>query len=66
MPSPSYWPLVASFGVAWLAGGFLIDVGWDYIRFPVAIVGGLITIIGVIGWSNEPATAEHHEAEGHH
>ena len=21
MPSPSYWPLVASFGVAWLAGG---------------------------------------------
>jgi cytochrome c oxidase subunit 1 len=65
MPSPSYWPLVASFGVAWLAGGMLIDVGWDYIRFPVSFVGGIITIIGVIGWSNEPAAAEHHE-EAHH
>jgi cytochrome c oxidase subunit 1 len=61
MPSPSYWPLVASFGVAWLAGGLLIDFGWDYIRFPLSFVGGLIIIIGVIGWSNEPAAAEHHE-----
>ena len=48
LPSPSYWPLVTSFGVVWLAAGFLIDVGWDYIRFPVSIIGGLITVIGVI------------------
>ena len=66
LPSPSYWPLITSFGVVWLAGGLLIDVGWDYIRFPVSFIGGLITIIGVIGWSNEPAAEEHHEAEGHH
>jgi hypothetical protein len=44
----------------------LIDVGWDYIRFPVSFVGGIITIIGVIGWSNEPAAEEHQEAEGYH
>ena len=66
LPSPSYWPLITSFGVVWLAGGLLIDVGWDYIRFPVSFIGGLITIIGVIGWSNEPPAEEHHEAEGHH
>ena len=36
MPSPSYWPLITSFGVVWIAGGLLIDVGWDYIRFPVS------------------------------
>ena len=65
MPSPSYWPLVAAFGLAWIAGGLLIDFGWDYIRFPISFVGGLITIIGVIGWSNEPPAAEH-AAEGHY
>ncbi len=66
MPSPSYWPLITSFGVVWIAGGLLIDVGWDYIRFPVSFIGGIITIIGVIGWSNEPAAEEHHEAAGGH
>ena len=64
MPSPSYWPLVTAFGVVWIAGGLLIDFGWDYINFPLSFVGGLITVIGVIGWSNEPAAEEH--AEEHH
>ena len=70
MPSPSYWPLVTAFGVVWIAGGLLIDFGWDYINFPLSFVGGLITVIGVIGWSNEPAAEEHaeehHGAEGAH
>ena len=51
----------------WNAGGLLIDVGWDYIRFPISFVGGIITILGVIGWSLEPPAEEHHEAaSGHH
>jgi cytochrome c oxidase subunit 1 len=66
LPSPSYWPLVTSFGVVWIAGGLLIDVGWDYIRFPISFVGGLITILGVIGWSNEPPAEEHQEAAAHY
>jgi cytochrome c oxidase subunit 1 len=50
MPSPSYWPVVAATGVVIIAAGLLTHYG-------VSFVGGLITVIGVIGWSNEPATA---------
>jgi cytochrome c oxidase subunit 1 len=50
MPSPSYWPVVAATGVVIIAAGLLTHYG-------VSFVGGLITMIGVIGWSNEPATA---------
>ncbi len=65
MPSPSYWPLVTAFGVAWIAGGMFIDVGWDYIKFPISFVGGLIAFIGVVGWANEPATAPDAHHGGH-
>ena len=50
MPSPSYWPVVAATGVVIIAAGLLTHYG-------VSFAGGLITVIGVIGWSNEPATA---------
>ena len=58
MPSPSYWPFVTSLGVLILAAGFLVDFGWPYIRFPIPFLGGLLCIIGVVGWSNEPTTRE--------
>ncbi len=58
MPSPSYWPFVTSLGVLILAAGFLVDFGWPYIRFPIPFIGGLICIIGVVGWSNEPPARE--------
>jgi cytochrome c oxidase subunit I len=70
MPSPSYWPIVVSFGLAWLAAGLLIPFPLDYIKYPISIIGGIITILGVIGWSNEPPAAEshepHHGVEAHH
>jgi cytochrome c oxidase subunit 1 len=55
MPSPSYWPIVAAFGVAIIAGGLLTHYG-------ISFVGGVIAMMGVIGWSNEPAAApnSHH------
>ena len=65
MPSPSYWPLVTAFGVLILAAGMLFDTGWDYIRFPIPFLGGLIAFIGVVAWANEPAAAEHHGDEDH-
>ena len=73
MPSPSYWPLVTAIGALILAAGMLVDVGWDYIRFPIPFLGGIIVFIGIIGWANEPAAAEqhgdehdaHYGAEGH-
>ena len=66
MPSPSYWPLVVAIGVAWIGGGLLLPFPWPYIKFPISFIGGLIAFIGVIGWSNEPATApsDHHDG-GH-
>jgi cytochrome c oxidase subunit 1 len=55
IPSPSYWPIVAAFGVAIIAGGLLTHYG-------ISFVGGVIAMMGVIGWSNEPAAApnSHH------
>ena len=50
MPSPSYWPVVAATGAVIIAAGLLTHYG-------VSFAGGLITAIGIIGWSNEPATA---------
>ena len=60
MPSPSYWPLVIAFGIAWIGGGLLIEFPWPYIKFPISFVGGIIAFLGVIGWANEPAAAESH------
>ena len=59
MPSPSYWPLFTAVGVLILAAGFLVDFGWDYIRYPIPFIGGIIVFFGIIGWSNEPPASEH-------
>ena len=62
MPSPSYWPLVVAFGTVWLAGGILT-------HFALSFVGGLIAVIGVVGWGNEPAAAhepQHATPDAHH
>ena len=61
MPSPSYWPLVIAFGIAWIGGGLLIEFPWPYIKFPISFVGGIIAFLGVIGWANEPVAAESHQ-----
>ncbi|HAA96212.1 MAG: cytochrome c oxidase subunit I [SAR202 cluster bacterium] len=55
MPSPSYWPLITAVGVTLIGGGLLS-------HYAISFVGGIIAFIGVISWSNEPATApnDHH------
>ena len=55
MPSPSYWPAFAAVGVVLIAAGLLTHYGLNF-------VGGVIALLGTIGWSNEPATApqSHH------
>ena len=55
MPSPSYWPIITAAGVGLIGGGILVHFGLSF-------AGGLITMIGVVGWANEPAAApqEHH------
>jgi len=53
MPSPSYWPLVIAVGVALLGGGILT-------HYSASFVGGIISMIGVVGWANEPAAEESH------
>ena len=55
MPSPSYWPIFTAVGVTLIGGGLLS-------HYALSFVGGAITMMGVIGWSNEPpaAPSEHH------
>ena len=55
MPSPSYWPIFTAAGVALIGGGLLS-------HYAISFLGGAITMMGVIGWGNEPAAApsEHH------
>jgi cytochrome c oxidase subunit 1 len=55
MPSPSYWPIITAAGVALIGGGILVHFGLSF-------AGGLIAMMGVVGWANEPASApqEHH------
>ena len=55
MPSPSYWPALVAVGVVLIAAGLLTHYGLSF-------VGGVIALLGTIGWSNEPATApqSHH------
>jgi cytochrome c oxidase subunit I len=48
MPSPSYFPIVASLGIPLIAYGLL------YSTF-LAIDGALITLIGLYGWAAEPS-----------
>ena len=50
MPSPSYWPIWIAAGVALMAGGILT-------HYALSFVGGVIVVLGIIGWGNEPAAA---------
>jgi cytochrome c oxidase subunit 1 len=49
MPSPSFWPLVSAVGLPLVAFGLLYWI-------PIAVVGGLVTVVGLYGWALEPAT----------
>ncbi len=51
LPSPSYWPLVASIGLPIMAYGVLYS--WWLIG-----LGALVALIGFYGWALEPSVAE--------
>ena len=50
MPSPSYWPIWIAAGVGLMAGGIVS-------HYALSFVGGVIVVLGIIGWSNEPTVA---------
>ena len=59
LPSPSYFPLVASFGLLVMAYAML------YRNYPVAIVGALILLGGLYAWGLEPSSAPHDDHGDH-
>ena len=61
MPSPSWWPLIASIGFPVTAYGVL------YHAWPVAVLGGIGILAGFFGWSLEPSAAAHddHDDDPH-
>ena len=59
LPSPSYFPLVASFGLPILAYGMI------YRTYAVVVLGGLFLIGAIYAWGLEPSTAPHEEHEEH-
>ena len=48
LPSPSYWPLVTALGLPLIAYGLIFNLG-------LAVVGGLVVLVGAFGWGYEPA-----------
>jgi cytochrome c oxidase subunit 1 len=56
MPSPSYYPALASLGLVILGYG-LVYLSWGWIA---VAVGALTALWGFFGWSLEPVTKEAH------
>ncbi|MBV9603260.1 MAG: cytochrome c oxidase subunit I [Chloroflexi bacterium] len=55
-PSPSYWPLLAALGLATMAVGLLLADSFGSMTIPIFAILGLLILIGSIyGWSYEPA-----------
>jgi cytochrome c oxidase subunit 1 len=50
MPSPSYWPLVAAFGLPIIAYGLIYKI------YAVSGVGVLVLLSGIYAWASEPST----------
>ncbi|MBV9281347.1 MAG: hypothetical protein JOZ41_14800, partial [Chloroflexi bacterium] len=50
MPSPSYWPLIASLGVP------IIGYGQVYRTWGVSVFGALVALVGLSAWALEPST----------
>lgn len=51
MPSPSYWPLVLSFGLLVVSYGLIFN-------YLLAFAGAGIVVLSIYGWALEPSTAE--------
>ena len=58
LPSPSYWPIVISFGMPVVALGVIYNIF-------LAIGGAAIILFGIYGWLLEPSVADPEDAEPH-
>jgi cytochrome c oxidase subunit I len=54
LPSPSFYPIITSIGLPIIAYGMI------YKAYLVAIVGGVVLLSGLYGWSLEPSAEPHH------
>jgi cytochrome c oxidase subunit 1 len=59
MPNPSFYPLIAALGIFLAATGLLVNNPWvtfQLVSLPIlSILGVLILVLGIYGWSFEPA-----------
>jgi cytochrome c oxidase subunit 1 len=55
LPSPSYWPIILAFGMMLIAAGAVSSVF-------VSLVGIVILLVAVVGWTWENRDAEQEEA----
>ena len=51
MPSPSYWPILLALGLPIVAYGVIFSL-------ILAVLGGVIVLLGMFGWVLEPSVAE--------
>ncbi len=51
LPSPSYWPILLAFGLVVISGGII----WGYY---ISIVGIVILLVSIAGWTLENRAAE--------
>jgi cytochrome c oxidase subunit 1 len=63
LPSPSYWPLVVSVALPFVAYGLIFNLAW-------AVPGVLLLLAGIYGWALEPADDDenpphHHGGDDH-
>ncbi len=60
LPSPSFYPIIVSFGLP------IIAYGMTYKAYLVSVVGAIIMLTGLYAWALEPSAepAEHHEPTG--
>ncbi len=60
MPNPSYYPLIASFGLFLIAIGLIFSkprFNYQHLSVPiVCLLGGLVLVLGIYGWALEPAS----------
>ncbi|MBI4497008.1 MAG: cbb3-type cytochrome c oxidase subunit I, partial [Chloroflexi bacterium] len=64
MPDPSYWPIWVAVGIGLAAAGLIFPIVRIGGFLPVlSVIGIVITIIGIYGWSFEPpAASDAHQA----
>jgi cytochrome c oxidase subunit I len=64
MPSPSYFPIVAAFGLLLIAYGMILgrSSGANYL---VSFIGVLVLFLGLYGWGLEPSAEPHEPGDGH-